>query len=63
LATAVASVQPARDPILGTDEVRLTDDIEPVVETVDTPTPMIKDQAPEENIAREHTTLNGKPFR
>jgi hypothetical protein len=55
LATEVASVQPAGEPVLGTDEVRPTGGVEPVVETVDASTPMIEDQAPEENIAREHT--------
>jgi hypothetical protein len=33
--------------------VRLTNGVEPVVETVDAPTPMIEDQAPVEDIARD----------
>jgi hypothetical protein len=37
------------------DEVRPTDGVEPVVETVDAPTLMIEDQAREVNIAWEHT--------
>jgi hypothetical protein len=55
LATEVASVQSAGEPVLGTDEVQPTDGVEPVVETVDAPTPMIEDQAPEENFAQGHT--------
>jgi hypothetical protein len=35
--------------------VRPTDGAEPVVETVDTPTPMIEDQAPEEHATRDPT--------
>jgi hypothetical protein len=52
LAIAVASVQEPEEPILGTDEVRPTDGVEPVMETVDAPTPMIEDHTPEEKIAR-----------
>jgi hypothetical protein len=36
----------------GTDEVQPTDGVEPVVETVDAPTPMIGDYTPEEESAR-----------
>jgi hypothetical protein len=39
-------------PVLGTEEVRLTEGIEPVEETVDAPTPMIQGQTLEENGAR-----------
>jgi hypothetical protein len=55
LATDVASVQETEDPIRGTDEVRPTDGVEPVVETVDAPAPMLRDQAPEEQGARDPT--------
>jgi hypothetical protein len=51
----VASVQKLTEPVLGTDEVQLTDGGEPVVETVDAPTPMIGDQTPEEQCARMNT--------
>jgi hypothetical protein len=54
LVTEVASVQPTRELVLNTNEVQLTDGVEPVVETVDAPTRMIKDQVPEE-VARDHT--------
>jgi hypothetical protein len=43
LATDVASVQEMEAPIPGTDEVRPTDEIEPVEEMVDAPAPMTKD--------------------
>jgi hypothetical protein len=43
------------DPILSTNEVWPTDGVEPIVEMVDAPTPMIEDQAPMEDIARDHT--------
>jgi hypothetical protein len=55
LATDVASVQSPGAPVLGTDEVRPTDGAEPVLETVDTPMPMIEDQAPADDIARDPT--------
>jgi hypothetical protein len=62
LATEVATVQLAEEPVLGTDEVRPTDGVEPVVETVDAPTPMIE-QAPQENIAQGHTDTERELFR
>jgi hypothetical protein len=55
LATEVASVQEPEDPVLGTDEVRLTHRVEPVVETVKAQTPMIADRAREERGARDPT--------
>jgi hypothetical protein len=55
LATEVVSVQPTGEPIFSRDEVRPTDDVGPVVETVDAPTLMIEDQAPVEDITRDHT--------
>jgi hypothetical protein len=55
LATVVASVQEPVDPVLGTDEVQLTDGVEPVVETVDALTPMIADHMPEEESTRINT--------
>jgi hypothetical protein len=33
--------------------MRLTDGVEPVVETIDAPTPMIEDHAPEKDIAQD----------
>jgi hypothetical protein len=39
----------------GTDEVQPTDGVEPVVETVDAPTPMIGDHMPKEESALVHT--------
>jgi hypothetical protein len=55
LATGVADVQEPMEPVLGTDEVQPTDGVEPVVETVEAPTPMIGDQTPEEESARTLT--------
>jgi hypothetical protein len=55
LATEVASVQEPEEPVLGTDEVRSTDGGEPLMETVDAPTPMIEDQMPEEEVERTNT--------
>jgi hypothetical protein len=57
LATEVASVQSTGEPILGTDEVWPTDGVEPIVEMVDAPTPMINDQALVEDIARDHMDI------
>jgi hypothetical protein len=61
LATEVASVQPTGEPVLNTDEVRPTDGVDPIVETVDAPTPMIEDQAPKE-VARDHTDTERETF-
>jgi hypothetical protein len=55
LATAVVSVQEPIEPVLGMDEVHLTDGVEPVAKTVDAPTPMIGDDTPEEQSARMNT--------
>jgi hypothetical protein len=44
LATGVADVQEPREPVLGTDAVQTTDGVEPVVEMVEAPMPMIGDQ-------------------
>jgi hypothetical protein len=52
LATGVADVQEPMEPVPGTDEVQPTNGVEPVVETVEAPTPMIRDQTPEEESAR-----------
>jgi hypothetical protein len=55
LATALTSVQEPAEPVLSTDEVRTTDNGEPVVETGDAPTPRITEQTPEEEVARTTT--------
>jgi hypothetical protein len=52
LATTVASIQEPTEPLPGTDEVHQTDGVEPVVETVDAPTPMIGDNKLEEQSVR-----------
>jgi hypothetical protein len=54
LATGVANVQEQLEPVPATDEVQPTDGVEPVVETVDVPMPMIGDHTPEEESARVH---------
>jgi hypothetical protein len=54
LAIEVASVQASGEPVLSTDEVRPTDGVEPVVETVSMPMPIKATQAPED-IPRDHT--------
>jgi hypothetical protein len=51
LAKNVASVQETEDPVLGIDEVRLTDGVEPVMETVDAPAPLADKSTPEEENA------------
>jgi hypothetical protein len=43
------------EPVPGTEEVQPTEGVEPFVETVDAPTPMIGDQMPEEESAQTHT--------
>jgi hypothetical protein len=55
LATEVAHVQEEAEPVPCTDEVQPTNGVEPFVETVDAPTPMIGDHTLEEESARTHT--------
>jgi hypothetical protein len=47
LATEVASVQEAKGPVQGTDEVRTTKSVQPVVEIVDAPAPSMEGHTPE----------------
>jgi hypothetical protein len=48
LATGVADVQEPPEPVPSTDEVQPTDGVEPIMETVEVPTPMNRDQTPED---------------
>jgi hypothetical protein len=43
------------EPVPGTNEVQPTDGVEPVMETIEAPMPMIGDQTPEEESARTLT--------
>jgi chromosome segregation ATPase len=52
LAIDLANVQETDDPVLGTDEVRPTDGVEPIMETVDIPAPLVDNPTPEEDIAQ-----------
>jgi hypothetical protein len=51
----VASVQESTEPVPGTNEVQPTNGVEPIVETVDAPMPMIENHTPEEESTRVHT--------